>query len=308
MTMKARWQPPVLFLLIAGLFWLLADSADVRGAVIEGLRLCATSIIPALFPFLVLSSLLISLGFGEWVAQPLSGLMTMFRMDGCAASALILGLVGGYPVGARTTAELYRERLLSRDEAERLLTFSNNSNPAFLISVLGVGVFHSVRTGVWLWLIHVLSALLTGLLLGRRESVARKKRSAIPRPAFRSVRLPDALVGAVQSGLSAQLSICAFVVFFYVLALPLRRLSGLPGTTAVGILELFSATPRLTCDRAGFLLAAGLSGWGGLSVLCQTMAVLSGSGLSARNCFWGKAVQGILSVLLALALSGYVLP
>lgn len=71
---------------------------------------------------------------------------------GCASSALLLGLVGGYPIGAQTAAGLYRDRLLTREEAQRLLTFCNNANPVFLISVLGAGVFGSVRVGVWLWL------------------------------------------------------------------------------------------------------------------------------------------------------------
>ena len=84
----------------------------------------------------------------------------LFRLPGCAGSALLLGLVGGYPIGARTAAELYTSGALTRQEAERLLTFCNNSNPVFLVSVLGSGVFGSVRTGLWLWLIHVCSALL----------------------------------------------------------------------------------------------------------------------------------------------------
>ena len=65
---------------------------------------------------------------------------SLFRLPGCAGSAaLLLGLVGGYPIGARTAAELYASGDLTRQEAERLLTFCNNSNPVFLISVLGCG-------------------------------------------------------------------------------------------------------------------------------------------------------------------------
>ena len=62
-------------------------------------------------------------------------------------------------------------------------------------------------------------------------------------------------------------------------------------------------TPLLPCDRTGFLLAAGCAGWGGLSVLCQTAAVLDGTDLSLRPCFLGKLVQGLLSVLLAAVVS-----
>ena len=248
-----------------------------------------------------------SLGFGELAAPWLAGLMEpLYRVPGAGSAALVLGLVGGYPIGASTAAQLCRAGLVSREEGERLLTFCNNSNPVFLISVLGVGVFGSVRTGIWLWLIHVLSALLTGLAFrGHGKTAGRRP---LTRPAaFRAVSLPMALVEAVESSLRGMLSVCAFVTFFYVLARPLAALGGRTGAALVGLVELFSLTPLLTADTWGFVLAAGMAGWGGFSVLCQTAAVLEGSGLSARYCLRGKAVQGLLSAILAAALSGYVL-
>ena len=289
------------------LVWFLADAGGVRDAVAEALSLCARSVIPSLFPFLVASSALLSLGFGELISPWLAGLMEpLFRVPGAGSAALLLGLVGGYPIGARTAADLYRQGLASRREAERMLAFCNNSNPVFLISVLGAGVFGSIRTGVWLWLIHVLSALLTGLVFrgNGRETV---RRPPPPPPAFRAVKPVSAFVDAVRAGLSGILSVCGFVVFFYVLVRPLARMGGPLGAALVGFTELFSLTPLLTPDRPGFLLAAGAAGWGGLSVLCQTLAVLEGSGLSPRNCLLGKAVQAGFSLALAAVLAGYVL-
>ena len=298
--MKARWRLPVMLLAVTALFWLLLDAREVRQAVGEGLALCTGSVIPALFPFLCVSSLLMALGFGELAAGPLGGLMALYGLDGPAASALLLGVVGGYPIGARTAAELVERRLLTREEGERLLTFCNNSNPVFLISVLGAGVFGNVRLGIWLWLIHVLSALLTGLLFrsggsGQRRCVTRK----IP---FRAVSLPSAVVTAVGRALSGMLSVCAFVVLFYVLASPLRELGGWLGALLVGTVELFSLTPLLPPTSAGFLLAAFCTGWGGLSVLCQTAAVLDGTDLSLRTALLGKLLQGAFSALLASAI------
>ena len=170
--MKTRWRMIASLLLCGVLVWFLADAGQVRQDVSAALALCARSVIPALFPFLVVSTLLLRLGFGELAAPWLAGLIEpLFRVDGVGSSALLLGLVGGYPIGPRTTAELYRQGALRRDEAERLLAFSNNSNPVFLISVLGLGVFGSVRVGIWLWLIHLLSALLTGLCFRQYQTV-----------------------------------------------------------------------------------------------------------------------------------------
>ena len=296
--MKKRGRTDLLLILCGILIWFLTDAARIRAEAAEALILCGKSVIPALFPFLVVSSLLVSLGFGEWLSPHLAGLMApLFRLPGLASSALVLGLVGGYPIGAQTAADLYRDRLLTREEAERLLAFCNNANPVFLISVLGVGVFGSVRAGVWLWLIHVLSALLAGLLF-RGHGKAADRRRSLP-VSCRAVSLPAALVAAVRNSAGGMLSVCAFVTLFYVIAAPLKDLGPRLGPALVGVVELFSLTPLLTRDFFGFVLAAGCGGWGGLSVLCQTAAVLDGTDLSLRPCLLGKLTQGLLSALLA---------
>ena len=303
--MKASLRIPFYLALCGILIAFLVHSDATRSAALEALRLCGTSVIPALFPFLAVSSILISTGFGRWVSPHLSRWMTpLFRLPGSAGSAVLLGLVGGYPIGARTAAELYQHKLLTRDEAERLLTFCNNSNPAFLISVLGSGVFGSVRIGVWLWLIHVASAALTGVLLSRRGADS-SRRSPIPAVQEETAFLP-LCVRSVGNAAAAMVSLCGFVVLFYVLARPLAALGGHLGPLLTGVLELFSLTPLLTADRFGFVLAAAYSGWGGVSVLCQAAAVLEGSGLSLKPCLEGKAVQGTLSALLALLLASYI--
>lgn len=304
--MRMRWRAAACLALGGVLVLFLAEAGFVRAAAAEALSLCASSVIPALFPFLVVSSLLLSLGLGELLSPMLAGLMEpLFRVDGVGSSALLLGLVGGYPIGAKTAADLYRKGLLSRPEAERLLAFCNNSNPVFLISVLGVGVFGSVRAGVWLWLIHLLSALLTGLLF--RNWGGQGRRQAGGTTAFQAVSLSAAFVSAVRESLSGMLSVCAFVTFFYVLARPLASLGGWLGPVLVGLTELFSLTPLLRADRFGFILSSAMAGWGGLSVLCQTAAVLEGSGLRLQSCAAGKAVQGLLAGLLAATLAGYAL-
>ena len=304
--MRMRWRAAACLALGGFLVLFLAEAGFVRAAAAEALSLCASSVIPALFPFLVVSSLLLALGLGELLSPMLAGLMEpLFRVDGLGSSALLLGLVGGYPIVAKTAADLYRKGLLSRPEAERLLAFCNNSNPVFLISVLGVGVFGSVRAGVWLWLIHLLSALLTGLLF--RNWGGQGRRQAGGTTAFQAVSLSAAFVSAVRESLSGMLSVCAFVTFFYVLARPLASLGGWLGPVLVGLTELFSLTPLLRADRFGFILSSAMAGWGGLSVLCQTAAVLEGSGLRLQSCAAGKAVQGLLAGLLAAALAGYAL-
>ncbi len=292
-----------LLLCAALLLWFLVDAANVRRAASDALKLCAASVIPALFPFLVVTGLLISLGFGALVSPTLAPLMSLYRLPGSAGSAVLLGLLGGYPVGARTAADLYRLGLLTKKEAERLLTFCNNANPAFFISVLGNGVFHSTRAGAWLLLIHILSALLTGLVFRGHGDAPRTRP-----PALRDTppEFFPAFVEAVGNAAPAMLRVCAFVVFFSVLVRPLRDWNSPAAAPCVGALELFSLTPMLTPDASGFVLASLCAGWGGVSALAQTAAVLENTGLSMRPCLRGKAVQAAFAGLLAAALRAAV--
>ena len=277
----------------------------------DGISLCLASVIPALFPFFVAAQLLTALGAAEVLGRAAGPLFRrLFGIDGAGAAAFLLGLLGGYPVGAKAAGSLVRQGLLSPEDGARLLIFCNNAGPAFILGIVGNGVFHSPRAGVWLYLLHAASATAVGLLLCR---AGRAKATAVPRTAPTvpvkkpPASLAAAFIEAVQSGVRAMAGVCGFVIFFLVLLrLAEEALGSLP-PLAAGLLELTNGILRLTPDRRGFITAAGLLGWGGLSVHGQTAAVLSGSGVSLRRYLPAKALQGALSAVLAAAAWRWVL-
>ena len=266
----------------------------------EGVTLCLQTVLPSLFPFFVLSSLLVQSDVPRLLSRAMAGVMyPLFGVSGAGASALILGLLGGYPVGARTVAELYGRGEIGREEAEQLLAFCNNSGPGFFLGVCGTAVFGSARAGMYLYLIHVGAALVTGVLLRRDLGLPRRK--AVSRQ-----RAPFDLAAAVQGSFAAVGSVSAFVIFFMVL---LRLLSLVPALAALpplpraalfGFVEMTNGVNALPATRAGFVLCAAIMNWGGLSVQAQTCAMLAGSALSTRRCVIGKAVQALAGVPLAL--------
>lgn len=284
--------------LLAGLVTKSADCADAARA---ALTLCAQTLIPTLFPFFVLSSLTVS-SLGGVVSSLFRPLMRpLFSLSGSAGSALALGLLGGYPVGARTAGELYRRGELSRSETQRLLAFCSNAGPGFILGFCGTGVFQDTRAGAYLYLVHAASALLTGLLLRRGTKAGDARGTDAPPQSFFA-----AFPGAVTSSFAAMLNVCAFVVLFMVLLRlltffpPLAALSGVPKACLYGFFELANGIAALPKTREGFLVCAAILGWGGVSVHAQTLAVLEGTGLSLRRYFLGKALQSLLSIPLAL--------
>ena len=236
--------------------------ADAIESARYGLSLCAELIVPSLLPFFAASALLIRLQipalFGKLLA-PLSE--KLWGVSGVGASAFLAGICAGYPLGAQTVAEMAAEKQLTKEEAERLLAFCNNSGPSFCIGVIGSGVFVSRRAGIVLYAIHVLSALLVGILF-RGKAICSEPIKGIPEPRFSS-----ALVGAIRQAVSAVLSVCGFVVCFCVLTGLLESLGVLGAVSRVAA-SLFGADERvlhafLTYARsftlAGSLLSCSLS-------------------------------------------------
>jgi sporulation integral membrane protein YlbJ len=244
----------------------------------------------------------------------------LFHVSGPCAGAFLLGIVGGYPVGARTAIALYEKGQCSRTEAERLLSFCNNSGPAFILGVVGVGIFSSSKAGLLLYGAHVAASILVGLLFrfyGPLEPSHSAKLEATAPPSF-----PLAFTTAVQSAFQSTLNICGFVIFFTVLIRLLFAADIIPALAMVvakllswlglrqnfaeslltGAIEMTSGVWSLR-DMAAAMgeklcMAAFILGWAGLSVHCQVLSFIGDSGLSTRTYFWGKFLHGIFSAVL----------
>lgn len=290
---------PAAAVLAVALLLLLRPQAASQ-AVRDGLSLCARTVIPSLFPFFAVISLLLALGTAETLGKICGPVMgPLFRMRGECALPLLAGLLGGYPSGAQTAASLYAQGRITRREAELLLGFCDNCGPAFLLGYVGAGVLGDTGLGLRLYLIHILAALVTGVLLCR---LVRNRGLALTggAPPAREISFPQALTSSVTGALRSTLNICAFVVFF-------RVLSALPPVPlpapVLGALEMVGGIAALSPGRAGFVAAAAIVGWGGLSVHCQAMALTIPEGLSFRWHWVGKAVQAAASAGLAYLLS-----
>ena len=144
-----------------GLCILILDSSLALQGAQDGIELCIKTVIPALFPFFVVSMLLIS-SISADIPHPLSVLSGCFGIPRAASPVIIPALLGGYPVGAKSAADFYRQKRIRKQEAERLLAFCSNAGPSFLFGM--VAGFFPERKTVWLlWAIHILSAYLTAI-------------------------------------------------------------------------------------------------------------------------------------------------
>ena len=294
----------------------------------NGLTLCLNVIIPSLFPFFVLSSMIVNLGYARYFGRVLEPVMRpLFNVGGACSTAFVLGFIGGYPVGARTVIALYKNGVCSKTEAERMLSFCNNSGPAFIFGVVGAGVFASSSAGLLLYLAHTAASVCVGLLFrnwgaGREdEKGARRAIAAAAQP------FAPAFTDSVKSSFMSMLNISGFVVFFTVLISLLTLTGFIPAVSAAlgrvfapvgldrdwierlitGIIELTSGVASLRGATASLYrsmaAAAFMLGWAGLSIHAQTLSFIADSGLSVKTYFFGKLLHGLLSAVFATALA-----
>jgi len=217
---------------------------------------------------------------------------------------------------------LYERGECSRREAERLLSFCNNSGPAFILGVVGASVFANNRVGLLLYFVHGVASVITGVCFrrwrGRGDAVRPGQRRARElRPGFAT-----AFTEGVKSSFASTLNICGFVIFFTVL-IKMLVISGLLPAAAkgaavllrplgadedaarrllIGVIEMSSGVWSLSAAAeslsSGAAMAAFMLGWAGISVHCQTLSFLCDSGLSAKTYIIGKLMHGVISAAL----------
>lgn len=315
MTNKLSFLLAVILSLCAFIGLIICPAASTGGAR-AGLLLCSGVIIPSLYPFMVLGNLFLELGLPNWLGRIFSPVTKkLFGVSGAGSAAFFLGIAGGYPLGAITVSEMYSSGVIKKKEAERLLSFCDNSGPAFIISVAGATVFGSVQIGLFLYAIHITSAVLTGILLKNRKNV----NTAIT-PPITSINFSTAFTTSVRRATTTIVTVCGFVVFFSVLVGLLDAygsLSVLSGDISTklgtelhfsrslltGFLELGTGTSSmlgLSTNSQNLALCSFIIGWGGLSVHAQASSVISEGGLNPARHTLGKLLHGVLSALITL--------
>ena len=217
-------------------FLMVLFPAETWHASVRGLSIWWDVLFPSLFPFLVLSELLLGFGIVHFLGTLLNPLMRpLFRVPGSGGFVFAVSCASGYPTGAKLTAQLWDQKLVTREEGERLVAFTTSSDPIFMIGAVSVGFFHNVAIAPVLVASHYAAAFIVGLLM---RFHGRTTNSSTPSPtseksgrsrliqaihAMHEARMADGrafgelLRQAVSSSLRLIIIVGGLVVFFSVM-------------------------------------------------------------------------------------------
>ena len=269
----------------------------------KALDMCAHGIIPSLFPFTAAVSIINNSGLSDSAARIIGRpIGIIFGIPRTAASAMLLGIVGGFPIGAICVRELYKSGTITKDDAERLLGLTGCAGPAFCISAVGMTFFESTAFGGVLYISQIISVFIISLF-GRSKS----RRITHLHLLKKSESVSHIIAKSISDSGTTMLKVCSFAVFFSVLgdvicAVFESRLGSLFCTVSMAVTELSSAAVHCAelGGTLGKLLCAFAVGFSGMSVHMQISSVISDCDLNMKRYYVTKLASGLVCFALML--------
>ncbi|MBS4026770.1 MAG: sporulation integral membrane protein YlbJ [Clostridia bacterium] len=326
-------------LIIVILFTIITQPKVTFIAATNGLKVWSQILIPALLPFFIIANLLMSLGFINFLGILLEPLMrSIFKIPGTGGFVMAIGFTSGFPISSLLTADLRAQGKLTKNEAERLMSFTNNASPLFMFSAISIGMFNSPELGFILAGGHYLSNIIIGIVLGmltRNKRRTAKYDNILKRAYYSLLQAPSLPIGqvmgeAITKGIRSIVTIGGFVllfaiaiesfkqvgVFTFISLLFIKILSTAgfdpvlaPGMTT-GLFEVTLGIKEVSTTSAIFYqqiaVTASILAWSGLSIHAQVANFISNTDINLSTFIYSRLAQGVLAPIITLIfLSGH---
>lgn len=292
------------------LFSVFRYRVEVADSVKKSFVSCAVNVLPTLFPFMVISSIIVKMRLTRPIEKILARpFEKLFGLPPSSVTPYLLGLTCSFPVGVISAAEAFGDGLLTSDEAERTAALSNNTGPGYIVAIAGISLANNVNTGVLIYVSEIISSLVAGAVLYHGCF------SAIKRPGLslkeKSTNIGKAISESISGAVSAAGTVVANVVFFSLLSRSISltfRIDNEYFRLLSSVLFEFTEGVRESLSHGGAFgvaLSALSVCSGGLSVLCQSAAVASTAGFSVGKMAIFKLFQGTAAAAICLAVSHF---
>lgn len=308
--MKQKVMLSVILLL---LIFLLRFPEEAVSAAQKGMRLWLNTLIPTLLPFIILTGFLIHTNGIEKIFSPFSRVWkALFGLSPEGAYAFLIGMLCGYPMGAKITSDLYKYKRISKTEAEYLLTFCNNPSPAFVITYLtGSCLKNTVSAGRVLTILFIsnfLCMLFFRFVIYKNKTTAIEHHSSAKKETSIFTSLGEMIDVSIMNGFETITRMGGYILMFSILSAWIGHYWVFNAEWKhlfLGVLEITTGLASLNTSSIPFykkpVMSISLTAFGGLCILGQTISVMD-KNLSIRPYFSAKCLNAALSAVLCLIL------
>ena len=267
------------------------------------LNMWVNNLIPSLFPFFILTDILISYNFTKYLPKLLINfLKNLFHIKKEAVLVFLLSMISGFPSNAKNTRKLYDMKILNKDEASHLLIFTHFSNPLFILGTVSIFFFNKPYLGIIILLSHYISNIILGIIFRNNNFNLEDQPTTYDNNLF----FGEIFIKAIKSAIDTILLICGTLTCFLIIATILINQIDLSSKAQIiikSILEITIGLKELSLynlnDLYICLLTSFIISFGGLSVHMQVKAQLIDTDISYKPFFIGRIYQALISVVLA---------
>lgn len=181
-------------------------SSEIRNAIVSGIRLSAFSVIPAIFPFLIISDFLSTTALGERYGLLSRSVKRILGISNAALPAFLYGSICGFPVGIKMASELYNRKTISKSECQRLIGCTSNPSPAFVVSGIGIGIYGNIKHGIILYVSILISSIFVCAVTRENKQFLHKKAE--------NIKQTFSIVNSVKAAALSCVYISSYIIFF----------------------------------------------------------------------------------------------
>ncbi|MBQ6143329.1 MAG: hypothetical protein IJI84_02405 [Clostridia bacterium] len=291
--------------------------AASKGAA-QGINFCLEMLIPSLFIFMFLAAFIVNSGISRKLQKTLSPITKfLFYLPGCTAPVIILSLIGGYPVGARGAKTLFLKKEINEEQLNRLMSFSVNAGPAFIINIVGKILTKNYLFGQILFFTQILFSFFISLTCGLISKI--KKRKFYEKNYSdnnKNIPLSDSLILSCEETSKTMVNMCSLVVLFCTAIELIQNLNiynivinqlnlinispKVSESIIASVLEITSGSYKAAKLNAPLTVTAFAVGYGGICAHLQIKHILRGTNFNYLKFCTIRFFNGIATAFLAV--------
>lgn len=288
----------IIILLLFCLFELLEHPEIAKVSSGYSTNLWLNNIVPTLFPFFIISSLLISYGFSEIIGSILYPFFyKLFKISKSSSIIIILSLFSGIPGNAKYIVDLYNEKMIDENEGTKLLCFTFFSNPLFILGALSTNMIKDNEIGIIILICHYLPNLFIGLFL--RKHYINKSNNYSKR--ISNNNLGKLITNSLITSINTLLLVLGVITLFSLLINIVTTNFNINKTLISSILEMTQGLNLLANTNLSFeikvLFSTMIISFGGFSSHLQIIGIISNTNIKYKPFFISRIFHAVLSAL-----------
>ncbi len=305
----------ILTILLLVVFEILTESASILNAVNFSFNIWKENVFPSLFPFFVLSELLINYGFIELVGEIFKPFMNkVFKVKGVGAFALIMSLISGFPSSAKYIKELYNKKLINEFEATKLLMFTHFSNPLFILGTISLLFLNNKEVGLLILICHYLGNFIIGIIFRNYYPSTEENKNISIKKVLTEIsnnriknnkKFGEIITTALLNSINTLILILGVITMFLVITTIIDNninLNSFHQSILNGFVEMTQGLKYVSLEEIPLKLKCILStmiiSFGGLSVHMQIISILSDTKINYLPFLTARIIHAIISSLL----------